>query len=445
MTRKALRTETGKRFVLACLALVVAAAFAPRAEAQSLDGLEKQQTESTARYQQLLSDQSLSKERLATLAAEVAKVKKDNTALTAALIQSAKTERKLAEDVDAIESRLETLKARERGIRKSLAARSGTLAEVLGALERLGFNPPPAILVRPDDALAAIRSAILLGAVVPRLRADTEILTTDLHELSRTTASIEEERDRLRAKIADQDTEKERLSLLIEEKNKLRDRTEAEIEAEQEKAAELAKRASSVQSLIASLEKNISTLQQAQEAQRLAEEKRRQAEAEARNNAAAEDYQFAAPQPFGERKRQVVLPVAGHFESRFGDDDGAGGTLMGDILRTQSGAIVTSPADATVLYAGPFRSYGQLLILDAGDGYHLVLAGMDRIGVSLGQSVLAGEPVGAMGATRLASIVSLKDGESSSKLYVEFRKDGKPLDPEPWWAGKISGRTTNDS
>src|SRR5690606_24611199 len=109
------------------------------------------------------------------------------------------------------------------------------------------------------------------------------------------------------------------------------------------------------------------------------------------------------------------------------------------------GAIVTSPVDATILYAGPFRSYGQLLILDAGDGYHMVLSGLGRVSVSLGQSVLAGEPVGAMGETRVASVAALDNGDTVPKLYVEFRRDGKPVDPAPWWAGSSSGRTKNGS
>ncbi len=117
--------------------------------------------------------------------------------------------------------------------------------------------------------------------------------------------------------------------------------------------------------------------------------------------------------------------------------------MLGDMVATQSAAIVTAPSDGSVLYAGPFRSYGQLLILNAGDGYHVVLAGMSRISVALGQSVLAGEPIGAMGETRLASASDEPGENAAPELYVEFRKDGKPVDPAPWWADRLSGRTGN--
>src|SRR5690606_5920606 len=102
-----------------------------------------------------------------------------------------------------------------------------------------------------------------------------------------------------------------------------------------------------------------------------------------------------------------------------------------------------APADGNVLYAGPFRSYGQLLILDVGDDYHVLLAGMAGISVAAGQSVLAGEPVGAMGETRIASALAASGTNLAPELYVEFRKDGKPIDPAPWWTDRLSGRTDN--
>ena len=149
--------------------------------------------------------------------------------------------------------------------------------------------------------------------------------------------------------------------------------------------------------------------------------------------------------PFADLAGRVELPVAGTVARRYGEKDGGGGTLQGDMLATHSAAIVTAPVDGSVVYAGPFRSYGQLLILNAGDGYHIVLAGMGRISVSPGQSVLAGEPVGLMGETRLASAVAFDGTDTGPELYVEFRKDGKPLDPAPWWSERISGRTGNDT
>jgi murein hydrolase activator len=412
---------------------------------QAIDQLEARRLESSAEIAHIASAITLTDERLSALAAEIEAVKKDSASLTAALIQAAKTERKLAQDIEDIETRLVVMREQEDAIRLSLGGRRAVLAEVLGALQRMGLNPPPAILVRPEDALSSVRSAILLGAVVPELRAETEILLSDLKELSSVTASIAAERARLVETVGEQVAEKRRLELLLDEKEQLRARSEAELESERQKAAELAARAAGMNELIASLEAEIESVRKAVEAARAAEEERRRREAENASRPVPDENRLDRTASFSSLRGAVTMPVAGRVASRFGDSDGNGGQVFGDTVRTQSAAIVTAPADGTVLYAGPFRSYGQLLILDAGDGYHVVLAGLGRINVALGQFVLSGEPVGVMGDTRLASAAGFETANAHPELYIEFRKDGKPVDPAPWWAERNSGRTGNDT
>jgi len=412
----------GARRLLAALALLVSCAPAHAAPEPPPEIDAKR-----AEYEQVAKEISLSSERLAKLAADIASVRRDYASITAALIQSARTEQKLGQDIDDIGMRLEDLKGRDARIRASLAERADVLAEVLGALQRMGINPPPAILVRPEDALASVRSAILLGAVVPELRHETEKLMADLKEHSRVTASIEAERARLTASVTEQLAEKQRLTLLLEARKKYQAQTQAAIETEQQNAQELAAKARSLKDLIAALDK----------------EARRKAEEEARIAAlpVPEANRLLERIPFRSLHGQIALPVIGTVKRRFGAGDGNGSVMQGDMVATQSGAIVTAPADGEILYAGPFRSYGQLLILDAGGGYHVVLAGMNRLTVASGQSVLAGEPIGAMGEARVASTSAAQDANATPELYVEFRKDGKPVDPTPWWADRVSGRT----
>ncbi|OYY63425.1 MAG: hypothetical protein B7Y61_21855, partial [Rhizobiales bacterium 35-66-30] len=117
-----------------------------------------------------------------------------------------------------------------------------------------------------------------------------------------------------------------------------------------------------------------------------------------------------------------------------GAPDGLGSTEKGLTMATRAGAQVAAPSDGWVVYAGPFRSYGQLLIINAGGGYHILMAGMERITVDLGQFVLTGEPVAVMGnGPRAANSAS-----GQPHLYVEFRKDGISIDPAPWWAATDS-------
>ncbi|MEI8697636.1 murein hydrolase activator EnvC family protein [Mesorhizobium sp. ISC15] len=410
--------------------------------------------QSRAEYERVSKEITLSSERLAKLAADMATVKKDHASITAALIQSAMTEQKLGQDIEDIGAKLEGLKGEEQKIRASLAARRDVLAEVLAALQRMGLNPPPAILVKPEDALSSVRSAILLGAVVPELRQQTEILVADLKEQSRVTASIEAERARLTAAVGEQTAEKKRLGMLLEAKQRLEAETQTALAEEKQRSAALAAKAGSLKELIASLEAD--KARKAANAAKAAEQKTADADkaptqegpaqtAPAQTELAAlpvpEANRLTAAAPFSALQGQIALPVTGKIKRRFGASDGNGAVMLGDMVATQSGAIVTAPADGNVLYAGPFRSYGQLLILNAGDGYYVVLAGMSRISVASGQSVLAGEPVGAMGEARVASTSASKNGNATPELYVEFRKDGKPVDPTPWWADRLSGRT----
>ncbi|TIW17311.1 MAG: hypothetical protein E5V65_15320 [Mesorhizobium sp.] len=435
---RAWRSRCGLTLVAALLALGPA-----RAVENTLD-VAPDPDQNRAEYEQVSKEITLSSERLGKLAADVATVKKDHASISAALIQSAMTEQKLGQDIEDIGSKLEGLKAEEEKLHASLVARRDVLAEVLGALQRMGLNPPPAILVKPEDALSSVRSAILLGAVVPELRQQTDRLLADLKEQTRVTASIEAERGRLTAAVTEQMAEKKRLTMLLEAKQKLQADTEAALTAEQQHSQQLAAKASSLKDLIASLEAD--KARKAADQAKAADRKSADGDTTASTTEPAappvpEGNRLAASAPFAALQGQIALPVIGKIKRRFGADDGNGAMMLGDMVATQSGAIVTAPADGNVLYAGPFRSYGQLLILNAGDGYHVVLAGMSRISVATGQSVLAGEPIGAMGEARVASTSASQNGNATPELYVEFRKDGKPVDPNPWWADRFSGRT----
>jgi len=427
------------------LAAIIAACMAMPAAGQDVGALQQRKDDTQSEYSALSQELNLSKDKVSELESQVASVRKEKAALTAALVQSAKTEKKLSEDIEVIEGRIEDLKQQGEAVRASLLKRRGVLAEVLGALERVGLNPPPAIVVEPKDALAAVRSAILLGAVVPEMRAETEKLAADLNELNRVTNSITAEREKLKDRVADQLAEKKRLSLLIDEKQKIESQSNANLAEERQKAEDLGSRAQTLRELIASLQAQIEGIRETAAEARTAEEQRLE---KARKNAESnspDDHQIASINMFSKLRGKIALPVTGRIKGHYGDPDGVGGQLNGNTVQTQSRAIVTAPSDGLVLYAGPFRSYGQLLILDAGDGYHVILAGMDRISVGPGQSVVAGEPVGIMGDHRLASSVVIDDSDTAPSLYIELRKDGRPIDPAPWWALGNPGRTGNDT
>jgi murein hydrolase activator len=300
----------------------------------------------------------------------------------------------------------------------------------------MGHTPPPAILSRPEDAVAAIRGSILAGSVLPDIRVEAEALVADLTELTRLTARIEAERDSLRIRYLELGEDETRKNLLMEAKRTQGKQTQAALSAEQQKSAQLAGEAESLQSLIQTLETEVAA------AAKAAEDAREAARTTARatqNEAArrlSDTSRIAPAVHFADAKGLLTWPATGDKIIGFGDSDGLGGESQGLSIATRTGTSVLAPADGWVVYAGPFRSYGQVMILNAGDGYHIVLAGMDRIDAGLGQFVLSGEPIAAMGETRLATIGDLEHTSVQAVLYVEFRKDGTAIDSTPWWAPK---------
>ncbi|HMN38379.1 MAG TPA: peptidoglycan DD-metalloendopeptidase family protein [Hyphomicrobium sp.] len=146
--------------------------------------------------------------------------------------------------------------------------------------------------------------------------------------------------------------------------------------------------------------------------------------------------------PFAAAQAKLPLPAQGRRVLAFGEKTQYGAHSKGIVIETRAGAQITAPCDGWVVYAGEFRSYGQLLIINAGDGYHILLAGMSQIDAAPGQFVLAAEPVGTMAGAGAGRTGQGAPPPGSDVLYVEFRKDGRPIDPDPWWVAgqqKVQG------
>ena len=378
----------------------------------------------------------------ATLEREIETIRTDRAKLNAALLDA--TARIAASDARLAETerRLYTLTGSEEAIRRSLEGRKHVVTEILAVLQRMGRRTPPALLVRPEDMLQAIRTSMLLGAVLPEMRAETEALAGDLRELVRLRESIAGETRNLARDRDALGAERTRLAALVDARQKSLGEAETALAVEQKRATELARQATSLKDLIARMEADSAGARKALDEARKAEENRRKLAAletqEQQERIAASPFKdparLAPAVAFAQTKGRLPQPVSGEILKGYGASDAFGGVEKGVSFAARPGAVVVSPADSWVMFAAPYRTYGQLLILNAGDGYYVVLAGMERTNVAVGQFVLAGEPVGVMGdgSARTASAVAI--GASQPILYVEFRKDGAPTDPGPWWA-----------
>ncbi len=383
-----------------------------------------------------------SQEQRAKIEAEVASIRTDRAKLSAALVDLVQTIDERERKISEAESRLDTLTGSEEAIRRSLASRRAVIAEVLAALQRMGRKPPPALLVAPEDMLAAIRTSMMLGAVLPEMRAETEALASDLSDLLRLRRSIAAERDSLADDVTRLDVDRQRLAALIDARQSALASAEQALGAERDRAADLAKQAANLKDLVTRMESEVAASAHGAEAARLADAAQKAAAAasppEARRKLAMAPFQdparLAPATAFVDTKGLLPMPVAGSLQRGFGASDGFGGAEKGMLVATRTGAIVSSPCDGWAAYAGPYRTYGQLLIINAGQGYYIVLAGMDRINVNLGQFILAGEPVAVMGDGSAKTAAAIAIGAAQPILYIEFRKDGAAIDPGPWWA-----------
>lgn len=391
------------------------------------------------------SEQQRALENEARFKHELESIGDDRRKLNTQLIESAARVRNLEAAVIRASERLKPLDEREQALRKSLDERRGVIVEVLATLQRMGRQPPPVMLARPEDALQSLRSAMLLGAVLPEMRQEAAALLADLTELTRLRKEIIEEQERLDRDLKTLAEESPRLSMLVEQRQKQQRDAEKTLASEHQRVTQIARQVDNLKDLIGGLERKLdSATRSARIAARRSEEKKALESPPAPTVAAAptaapaaaainDAGRLAPAVAFASAKKLLPLPVNGVKIRQFGAPDGIGGTEKGLSIATRHGSPVTAPCDGWVVYAGPFRNYGQVLILNAGDGYHVLLAGMERISVDLGQFVVTGEPVAVMGnRAQAAATVAARSGQPV--LYVEFRKDGTPVDPSPWWA-----------
>jgi murein hydrolase activator len=421
--------------IAALLAIPAHAADTPE---QRLKSVEKQLDETRAREAQFTHD-------AAALAAEIAQLRSDSVA-------TAKAAQEHEAALSALEERLALLGAEEGRKSEELNRHRTQQMRLLMALERLARNPPEGLALGPGAPIDSLRSATLLGAAIPPIEAEARVLRQEIAALAQLRREIAEAETRHRAERFDLDTEQERLAALIERKVELQRLAARGAEESGQRQAQLAAQAGDLQQLIERLsaERRARDAAEAQRRQR-EEAARREAERQAQlaepppeKPGAQATVEAALPpppvidpdkpsvlHPFAGARGHLIYPASGELTLRYGENDELGVVSKGVTFETRPGAQVVAPYDGRVLFSGPFRGYGQILIIEHGDGYHSLLAGLDRVESPVGQWLVAGEPVGVM-----------PKGATKPRLYLELRHNGQPINPLPWLATrdeKVSG------
>lgn len=408
------------------------------------------------------------------LTADVTQLQAERERINQGLVDTARLIQRSEAQMTGMEARMGELETQEKQLRGSLIERHDSISRLLAAMQRMGRNPPPVLVTKREDALQMVRSAMMLAAAFPELRSQALSLTERLTTLGRVMDDIRSEGDKLRAETARLAESRTRLSQLMESKRQSLSERQGELERVRREAAEIAKNVTDLNELIAKLDKTVTAHVGPDLTAAAATTPPGDTSASAEGAASPAPTpppasgpppakgKLATPNtpgaaasppsvieiapkgsrpasfgrmhpavPFAQTRGHLPLPAQGRRILAFGEKTQYGGQSKGMVLETRHSAQITSPSDGWVVFAGEFRTFGQLLIINAGDGYHILLAGLSQIDVQLGQFVLAGEPVGVMsGAPRSAKA---KPAENAPVLYIEFRKDGRPIDPAPWW------------
>lgn len=327
------------------------------------------------------------------------------------------------------EETLSGLKITEAEKLEALDLRRKEHYRTLAALQRIALHPRTAVAVTAARPVDALRGALLLKAAVPALDAQAAELRLALEELDALRLAILDERKTIAAASAALERQRQDVALLIARKKNVLAVAEAELDRASARAAILARQASDLRELMTLAVREENAAGAVAESAGIADDAA--ASAVASPASGTEVALLERPdtiRSFPSEQGQILLPVAGQIVHRFGEHETAASgqdpVLKGIKIRCRPGADVVAPYDGKVVYAGEFRRYGQILIIDHGGTYHTLLAGLHRISAVVGQWVLAGEPVAKMNP---------QDTEEP-ELYLELRRTGQPINPLPWLA-----------
>jgi len=315
-----------------------------------------------------------------------------------------------------LDDRLVALERRRAATLAALAERRQRLVGVLAALQRLAMHPPIALIALPANPTDTVRSALLMRSVAPAIEAQARTLRDQIETLAEIAAGVAAAQASIDTANAALAVERKALASLGAERARLATKASGQAAIARRKAERLGREARSLRDLVAGLA-----------LERSRRIKLRPPSASPRP---------AAPPPVVLRRPQAKvtaapargLPVRGRIIRRFGVADASGDGAEGIAIRTLAAAQVVTPISGAVVFAGPFRGLGRLLIIEYGDEYHLLLAGLSRIDTAVGDEVLAGEPVGVMDAV----------GDPRPTLYMELRRKSRPINPLPWLAARQS-------
>lgn len=367
------------------------------------------------------------------LQAQATQISLELTEVSQEMVKAAKLIQNNEDKISRMEKELTELQKDLKSATEGFLIEDENLIKTLAALQNLAMKPTEALFVQPLSPVEIIRSAILLRETVPYLEGNARQIRTELQKIENKKQLVEKQVAQITAQKRLLEKDHEKMKQLVQKKSKIRNMVEIKSVQAKKQVDKLASQANDLRDLLNKLEEENRIKKQKEEAERKrlaalhAEEERRMAEEKKVAQTQRADLIKSNSEVITEigknfikAKGQLPMPARGNIVTAFGEEQNKGVVSKGIIIKTRNMAQVTAPFDGSVIFAGPFRGYGNLIIIEHGKGYLSLLAGLDSIDCDLGQMLLAGEPVGQMPDSREA------------KLYVELRHNNQPINPLLW-------------
>lgn len=354
-------------------------------------------------------------------------VRRDITKLKRQLTQLAQDARKIERENNDIARRLERLEIQKTNVENSIYGDRKSLTRLLGALQRIGNNPPPALAVSPDDVVKAAQAGKLMASISTRLKTRTQTLEKQLVELETVRLEIDEDKNKLAINEKALESKRGYIKSVVTEKSKLERSISADQARAKKRAAALAAEANTLRDLIRQFEQAAEDvfprLKPKPGDSSRPPPSRPKLSARSASPSAPLKFPRGTPK-FSDSKNKLRAPVSGRLSKTYSP------TRKGITVTTAKKAQIVAPAASRVEFAGPFKNYESVVILNVGDGYFILLTGVGEIYVDTGEMLRPGEPIGLMPFNT----------NTAAELYIEFRKNGTTVNPMPWFGTTFARR-----
>ncbi len=328
---------------------------------------------------------------------------RDGAALAARIQQS-------EAELSAAEARIALIERQRRRQQLRLAAKQQPVVELTAALQRMSRRPVALSLARPGTIAELVHLRAMLDGMVPVIRARTADLRAELAQGRKLRSQALAAANSLRSTRGQLTARRTQLSALESRQRIALRNVRGEASREADRAVALAEEARDLTDLVGRLEQTGDLRSQLAALPGPVLRPPRPADSQVLSG------NIPAPLAQDSSAPAYRLPVQGRVIAGLGSvDDGSGVRSRGVTLATRSGAQLVAPASGRVAFAGPYRGFGQIIILEHGNGWTSLITGMASVSQQVGRRLAQGAPIGVAGAER-------------PSITVELRKGGTPVD-----------------